>query len=250
MPEKIKIGNLDAIFHNPNINNPPAIIMVHGFGGEGLEEEFEDIANNLCERGYAVLRFLFSGYEKNNLMDLTISKEISELKLVIDFLESENINKEKIGIIAQSLGCAVAMLLNDPRIKAMALLAPLINIKEDLGGEFGKNQIKEFETLGYTIFERRRKKQARKLGVGFWNEIKKIDKIRQEQIKMIKCPLLIIHGTADRTVDYKESETIFEWANEPKQLKLIKGGEHVTIRNPKIRKDVRRYILSFFTEYL
>jgi len=250
MTEKIRIGKLDAIFHNPNINNSPAVVMVHGFGGEGLEEEFEDIADNLCERGYAVLRFLFSGYEKNNLMDLAISKEISELKSAIDFLESKNINKEKIGIIAQSLGCAVAMLLNDPRIKAMALLAPLINIKKDIGGEFGENKIKELESLGYTIFKSERKKQEKKLGADFWNEIKKIDKISREQVRAIRCPLLIIHGTADDTVDYEESKTIFKWANEPRKLKLIKGGEHVTIRNPKIRKDVSGYILKFFSEYL
>ncbi len=250
MPEKIKIGNLDAIFHNPNINNSLAVIMVHGFGGEGLEEEFEDIADNLCEQGYAVLRFLFSGYEKNNLMDLTISKEISELKSVIDFLESKNINKEKIGIIAQSLGCAVAMLLNDPRIKAMAMLAPLINIKESFEKEFGENGIREFEIFGYTTIISKRKNQKREFSASFWNEVKKIDKISQEQIEAIKCPLLIIHGMADNTVDYEESETIFKWANEPKKLKLIKGGEHVMIRDPKIRKDVNGYILKFFSEYL
>lgn len=251
MQEKIKIGNLDAILHISEAVNSPAIIMVHGFGGEGLEEEFEDIANNLCENGYVVLRFLFGGYEKNNLLDLTIAKEISELKSVIDFLESKNINKEKIGIIAQSLGCAVAMFLNDSRIKAMTLLAPLINIKEDLSREFEENQIKEFETLGYAFFERKRKKQTRKIGIDFWREIQKIDKIHKEQVEEIKCPLLIIHGMADDTVDYKESEIIFSWwANKSKELKLIKDGEHVTTRNPKIRKKVVGYIGNFFSKYL
>ncbi|MCK4525094.1 MAG: alpha/beta hydrolase [Candidatus Andersenbacteria bacterium] len=250
MQEKIKIGNLDAILHNPKASGSPGIVMVHGFGGEGLEEEFEDIANNLCRNGYTVLRFLFEGYGKNNLMDLTISKEMSELKSAIDFLESKNINKEKIGIISQSLGCVVSMLLNDPRTKAMAMLAPLINIRKSFEKEFEENQIKEFKTFGYTIIIRKRKNQKRKLGVGFWNEIKKIDKITKRHIKAINCPLLIIHGTGDQSVNYRESETIFEWANEPKQLKLIKGGRHVTIRDPKIRKDVNKYILDFFLKYI
>lgn len=250
MQEKIKIGNLDAILHNPKVNNSPGIIMVHGFGGEGLEEEFEDIANNLCKNGYTVLRFLFSGYKENDLADLTISKEISELKTVIDFLETKNINKEKIGIIAQSLGCVISMLLNDPRVKTMAMLAPLINLKEVLGKDFGKNKIRELETRGYTIITRNGDQQKRKLGTGFWKEVKKIDKISKDQIKAINCPLLIIHGTADQTVDYKESETIFKWANEPKQLKLIEGGKHVTIRDPKIRKNVNKYLLDFFLKYM
>ncbi|MCK4892291.1 MAG: hypothetical protein KAS78_06505, partial [Candidatus Pacebacteria bacterium] len=49
MQEKIKIGNLDAILHNPKASGSPGIVMVHGFGGEGLEEEFEDIANSYHE---------------------------------------------------------------------------------------------------------------------------------------------------------------------------------------------------------
>lgn len=249
MQEKIKIGNLDGILHNPETNNFPGIIMVHGFGGEGLEEEFEDIANNLCKNGCTVLRFLFSGYKKNDLTNLTISKEISELKSVIDFLETRNINKEKIGIIAQSLGCVVSMLLNDSRVKAMAMLAPLINLQEVLSKEFGENKIRELETFGYTTIIRK-DQQKRKLGVGFWNEVKKIDKISKEQIEAINCSLLIVHGTADQTVDYQESETIFKWANEPKQLKLIESGRHVTIGDPEIRKDVNKHILDFLLKYM
>ena len=250
MREKIKIGNLDAILHNSGIDNSPGIIMVHGFGGEGLEEEFEDIANNLCKNGYTVLRFLFEGYEKNDLTDLTISKEISELESAIDLLETKNINKEKIGIISQSLGCVVSMLLNDPRVKAMTMLAPLIYLKKGIKKDYQEDQIKELETFGYTTIISKRKNQKRKIGINFWNEVKKIDKISKEQIKAINCPLLIIHGTADQTVDYQESETIFKWANEPKQLKLIEGGKHVTIRDPEIRKDVNKYILDFFLKYL
>lgn|GEM_PF-5868662 len=119
-----------------------------------------------------VLRFLFSGYKRNDLTDLTISKEISELRLVIDFLETKNINKQKIGIISQSLGCVVSMLLNDPRIRVMAMLAPLINLKEAFSKQFGKNKIRELEIFGHTTIVRRGQ-QRRKLGVDFWSEVKK-----------------------------------------------------------------------------
>ena len=129
------------------------------------------------------------------------------------------------------------------------MLAPLINLKEILNKEFGENKIRELETFGYTIITRK-DQQKRKLGADFWSEVKEIDKISKEQIKAISCPLLIIHGTADQTVNYQESETIFKWANEPKQLKLIEGGKHVTIGDPKIRKDVNKYILDFFLKYM
>ena len=47
-----------------------------------------------------------------------------------------------------------------------------------------------------------------------------------EHVKNIRCPVLILHGTADSTVSHGNSERIFAAANEPKQLELIEGGDH------------------------
>jgi uncharacterized protein len=46
------------------------------------------------------------------------------------------------------------------------------------------------------------------------------------KIPLIKTPVFIAHGTADRTIPYSHSEELFAAANEPKELFLMPGEDH------------------------
>jgi pimeloyl-ACP methyl ester carboxylesterase len=46
------------------------------------------------------------------------------------------------------------------------------------------------------------------------------------KLPMLRVPVLLIHGTADREVPYTMSERLFKAAREPKWLTLIPGGRH------------------------
>jgi len=248
MRSKVKIENIEGIidYFPKNKILPPGIIMVHGFGGKAFEEEFEDVAENLSKEGYYVLRFLFSGYKEGCLSSLTLSREIQELKSVIDFLENQKIDKNKIGIIAQSFGCVVSILLNDPRIKAMVLLAPSIDFESVFKRILGDERIKKLENQKKVFL----KSGRRELGPDFWTSIRKLKRIKKAQIESMKCPLLMIHGLDDKTVPYQEAEKLFRWAKAPKELKLLKNTEHVVISEDKRRKKVIGYIKGFFSSYL
>ena len=50
-----------------------------------------------------------------------------------------------------------------------------------------------------------------------------------KRIADVKCPLLMIHGTADRVVPYSQGKALYELANEPKRFESIKGGDHNTL---------------------
>lgn len=250
MQKKVKIGKLEGILNIPKQKKSAGIIMVHGFGGEGFEEEFEDIANKLSLKNYTVLRFLFSGYKEEDLKQQSISKQISELNSVISFLASSDVDKNRIGIIAQSLGVLVSVLLNDPRVKSMVLLSPGISMKDVFSQMAGKDGIKKLENKNVIKIIRRRTKKERIVGWKFWKDVKKFNKITVKDIKKIKIPLLITHGTDDSVANYKTSEALFKLANQPKEFKILKNGRHVAIRNHKIRKEVIKLVTKFFDKYL
>ena len=254
MSLKLKIGRnkLEAILDLPKQKAPPppTIIIVHGFGGEGLESEFQKIAEKLRSKGYVVLRFLFSGYKNGDLRKQSVSRQVSELKSVINFLKSQKVDKKRIGIIAQSLGSSTTILLNDQHIKSVVFFSPCIYIKKLFSETFGKNGVKEIENLGFTIITRKRTGQKRKIGLSFWNDAKKINKITRKQIKKFKAPLLILHGTADEAIEYKQAQFLFKFANQPKKIKAFKGGKHVFIRDPRFRKETIKLIFKFFRKYL
>jgi alpha/beta superfamily hydrolase len=44
--------------------------------------------------------------------------------------------------------------------------------------------------------------------------------------KLAPRPLLLIHGERDRNLSYECSEYIFEWAKQPKELKILKNNGH------------------------
>jgi dipeptidyl aminopeptidase/acylaminoacyl peptidase len=87
-------------------------------------------------------------------------------------------------------------------------------------------------------------------GEKFFEEINKINKIKESQITAVKCPLMIVHGSNDKEVSPKQSEELFNMANEPKDFILIEGGEHVLTRNPSSRKKIIQLSLGFFNKWL
>ncbi|MEZ0388831.1 MAG: alpha/beta hydrolase family protein, partial [Verrucomicrobium sp.] len=65
-------------------------------------------------------------------------------------------------------------------------------------------------------------------------------------------PFLIMHGTADTTVDVTQSHLFakaLEQAGIPHQLEIIEGAPHTFHLQPK-QKDLRPITLAFFDKYL
>lgn len=58
-------------------------------------------------------------------------------------------------------------------------------------------------------------------------------------------PLLVIHGSADRTVPFRLGRELFELASEPKRFHEVEGGDHETARQAGGRK-YETAILEFF----
>ncbi|MBP5509371.1 MAG: alpha/beta hydrolase [Kiritimatiellae bacterium] len=48
----------------------------------------------------------------------------------------------------------------------------------------------------------------------------------QKNIKRVKCPILLFHGTNDRVVPYSQGQALFKLAREPKRFVTVKGGDH------------------------
>lgn len=62
----------------------------------------------------------------------------------------------------------------------------------------------------------------------------------QRRIGDIDCPLLLIHGTEDKTIPFSHSEALLAAANEPKQLVPIPRADH----NDVLAVDAQTYLQS------
>jgi len=242
-----------GILHIPDRQNPPAIILVHGYGGYIFTERFRHIASEFCKAGYVTLRFAFRGFESETgerapeIKNLTISGEISDLKAAIDFVCKRGY--KKIGLASESLGGVIIILLNDSRIKTAALWSANIHVKNIFDELYGEELIKEIEEKGTAVYTSHTTGKKSIISKKFWEEVKSIDDIPKEKIKEIKYPLLIIHGTQDEYFGVKVAEDLYKLANEPKKLLIIEGANH-TFTQFEYRKQLIDAILDWFNKHL
>lgn len=71
-----------------------------------------------------------------------------------------------------------------------------------------------------------------------------VDRFRNiDKLPRVRCPVLIMHGTADPVVDYWHGEALYRAANEPKQLWTVQGGGHLDLMDfPGYEQTLRSFV--------
>lgn len=133
----------------------------------------------------------------------------------------------------------------------MTLWSPASNNKKAFANAFGTKTIKEIEEKGFFDLQKSpegwRTQTSFEVGKGFWEEAKNTNLINN--IKNVKCPILIIQGDEDDTVDWHGSKELYNTANQPKEIKIIKNADHV-FNNPEHEKEVIKLSLEWFNKWL
>ncbi len=229
----------------------PAIVMFHGFTGNRTEAHrlFVQVARNLCNAGFVVLRFDFlgSGDSEGEFEDMTVRGEVSDAERSLDFLEDQRwVDREKIGVIGLSLGGRVASILasEDKRVGFVVLLSPAL----------GPLREKFISSMGDESLQRLRLGEAVKVSEGWY--LKKSffdtldDPVPLNVMERIKVPVLIIHGDNDQVVPIETSKKGYEIIknlNEKNELYIVKGGDHTFSEREhtlEVIKKAREWILS------
>lgn len=67
-----------------------------------------------------------------------------------------------------------------------------------------------------------------------------------DKIKMVRCPVLIIHGTSDSVIPFSHGQQLFESANEPKRFLWIEGADHnedlISLGGDRYTKTLREFV--------
>jgi dipeptidyl aminopeptidase/acylaminoacyl peptidase len=203
-------------------NKYPTVVLVHGFGATKEEDGmFDDIAKNLADNGILVYRFDFSGRgeSEGDYTNTSLSKQRDDLKSILDFVKSTpQVDTARTGILGQSFGTPTSVTLH-PDIKSLVLMGSFGHVKDIMKNLFGNGYnpsgiSTRVKTDGETV----------KLNPVFWSDFENHDILNS--IKLVKCPVLFIHGSKDVIVPVSEMETLFDLANEPKEKLVIQGADH------------------------
>ena len=211
--------NLDYEFHGDPSDTSLLVIIGHGVTGNKDRPWAVALAEGLEKAGFNALRLSFSGNGKSGgkFEDCTITKELKDLKTMIDAAEEEGYHR--VCYIGHSMGAAVGVLaaVKDSRIELLVSLAGMGHTKKFVEREFGDQK----PGKGCMWDDK-----ECPLSQAFVDDMNKIDNVLGKTEK-IEVPWLILHGDADDVVPVEEGREMYASAYEPKELVILPGVDHV-----------------------
>jgi dipeptidyl aminopeptidase/acylaminoacyl peptidase len=191
----------------PGRSRCPAVALFHGFTGQRCEPNFifVRLSRRLEEVGIASLRFDFrgSGESEGEFEDMTPLGEVSDGRAALRQLRNvKRIDPKRLGILGFSLGGLVAALVaaKEPALKSVVLWAAVARPERTRRGNLTIRQQAILEKTGRLDIG------GMYAGRAFWRERGKIDPLAA--LARSKAPVLIVHGTGDKSVPYSDS-TLF-----------------------------------------
>lgn len=211
--------HLDYEFHGDPSDTSLLVIIGHGVTGNKDRPWAIGLAEGLEKAGFNALRFSFSGNGKSGgkFEDSTITKELKDLKAVVDAAEEEGYHR--ICYVGHSMGAAVGVLaaVKDERIELLVSLAGMGDTRSFVEREFADQKPGQgcmWDDPNCPLSQ------------AFVDDMNKIDNVFAKTEK-VEVPWLILHGDADDVVPVEEGRRMYASAYEPKELVILPGVDHV-----------------------
>lgn len=231
------------VTHTKNKTNLPVIIFCHGYKGFKDWGAWNNMAKTFASAGFCFIKFNFShnggtieqpidfpdleAFGNNNY-----TKELDDLKAVIDWLFNNNViktitNTTHLALIGHSRAGGITAIKaeEDTRIKKLVSLASV----SDFGVRMGTEQdITFWKDAGVKYVLNGRTKQQMPHYYQFYRDfIANEERLTiKRAVSHLKIPHLIIHGSQDDSVVMNEALNLHNW-NPKSKLEIIEGANHV-----------------------
>lgn len=228
---------LDVTFHSGS-KRDYLVILGHGVTGNKDRPLLVSLAEGLSTRGWPCMRISFSGNGQSDgrFEDATITKEVGDLKSVMDAVP----DWVRVIYVGHSMGSAVGVLTaaTDLRIRALISLAGMARPAAFYEREFaslvpGKDCM--WDEVDCPLSE------------AFAADMQQIESIIPAAASLTQ-PWLVIHGSADDLVPLQDSKDAFAAAVSRKQFLEIDQGGHSfdEISIPRIIDVIDGWLIAHF----
>lgn len=193
----------------------------------------KNISRSLVSRGFAVLRFDFTGLgeSEGDFADTNFSGNVQDLVAAADHLKEHH--QAPTLLIGHSLGGA-ATIFAAAEIKSVKAIATV-------GAPANTVHVKHLLHSGIDEIEAKGKAVVNLAGRDFTIKKQFLDDLETnslpETAKSLRKPLLIMHSPQDDTVAIKNAEEIYMAAHHPKSFVSLDGADHLLTK-----KEDSRYV--------
>lgn len=223
-----------------------AILLIHGFAGGAYD--YGDLPNDLeLINNYKVFTYTLPGHNKSIINNVTKEDWIKKSEYQIEKII--NHGYKDIYVIGHSMGGVIASYLASryKEVKKLVLAAPAFQYFK-----FENNKINILESIKVVpnLFKDYDKSEVIsrifKVPVSTIREFTSLVKEHHDDIKNIKCPTLIIHGTKDEIVP--NSSTTYVYDNIKSSSVMLVEFENLT-HNLFINdryNEIKNLIMNYF----
>jgi uncharacterized protein len=223
----------------PQRDNPPLVIVIHGFKGFKDWGFFPWLGSKLADAGFAAACMNFSHcgvaddistFERLDLFERdTWSKRLHDIRQVREaaahglLSDHAKPNAARLGLLGHSMGGAAAFLAaaKQPGVGSIVTLAATAHANR-IPDDVARAQLKG---QGFVGIENARTRQLMRVGREFFNEVwahpEAFDVLAAA--RTLDTPRLLIHGADDETVPLSEAHALVEASNQGP------GGEHTRL---------------------
>ncbi|MBF8970018.1 alpha/beta hydrolase [Streptococcus sp. NLN76] len=204
----------------------PLLVIAHGFNN--TLENYETYAQDLASLGYVVYRFDFYGGSQQSksggqdMLDMSVLTEKADLEAVVHQLTQENfINDKKVTLLGASQGGVVSTLYaaeNPDKVNKLALIFPAFVLFDDVEQTYAQLGVDSEKDIPVVVTHRNAQ-----LGAIYLSDAMSIE--INAEIKKVKAPVMIIHGTEDEVVPYSYALDANKNFSDS-QLVTVEGGGH------------------------
>jgi alpha/beta superfamily hydrolase len=226
----------------PDVVPAPALLICHGMNKQGfhLLKIYDQLARTACENGFVALLFDFRGVGKSEGEFDYGAREQGDVKCTLDYLASRSeVITKRIYIIGHSLGGAVSLyaLRNETRVKGLVLWSVpknhYYNVRKFIRNKRGRRGLYGFHILSRIdkLFNVSRLFKLEVYGIDLRPRY-----VRDKLMKLNECEaasklkevsLLVVNGENDKIVGVDEAQEVYNSANDPKSLLILKSTDHI-----------------------
>jgi len=260
----------------------PTLLLCHGFAGV-KELLLPNYAEEFCKNGFITLAFDYRGFgeSEGERGKLSPQAQITDIRNAITLLQSlPEVDPDKLGLWGTSFGGAnaIAAASLDKRIKCLSIQLAFGDGERVITRNLSKEEKEKLNTTLKKMWSKAvtqnkmlqvpiHKVLTDEQSIEFFN--KTVDKHPELNIKIpflsiketmehkpekyldsIHIPLLIIAAEKDKVNPREESEILYQKANEPKELHIVKGATHYEVYEGEFFKEVVTKQVDWFNKYL
>jgi fermentation-respiration switch protein FrsA (DUF1100 family) len=194
----------------PAGRSTPVILIFHGNAGNITHRYF--LVQGFHQLNYPVFLIDYHGYGKSEGTPSEVNLYLDGRAALKWLKEEKGVAPNQIVLLGKSLGSGVAVeLATKKSFKGVILETPVSSIASVARSHFPYNCF----PVNFLLRDK-------------YDNLSKIASVRS--------PVIFIHGTRDSIVGKRESEKLFEKANNPKELYLVEGADHNDVQDVEPQK--------------